>query len=192
MLCLLLAACGGPELAPLAPDARILAFGDSLTFGTGAAPDSAYPAVLSELTAHTVVNGGVPGEISEDGLARLPELLEAHSPALVVLVHGGNDALQNLPRDSTERNLDAMVKMSLAAGAQVVMLAVPGRNFTLSAPDFYEVVADNAGIPIDLDTLPSLMRDRSVKSDPVHFNAEGYRRMARAVHVLLSDAGALP
>ena len=84
-----------------------------------------------------------------------------------------------------------MVAAIRAADADVVMLGVPGRNLTLSAPAFYADVAEDLGVPIDLETLPGLMRDRSVKSDPVHFNAQGYRRMAEGVRDLLMDAGAL-
>ena len=96
-----------------------------------------------------------------------------------------------MPAGQTRENLEAMVGEIRAAGADVVMLGVPGRNLTLSAPAYYSEVADGLDVPIDLDTLPSLMRDRSVKSDPVHFNAEGYRRMAEGVRDLLIDAGAL-
>lgn len=191
LLCTLLTACGGPELAPLAPSAKVLAFGDSLTYGTGAA-GSGYPEALAELTGLPVVNAGVPGEVSARGRERLPALLAEHRPALVVLVHGGNDTLRNMPAARTRENLLAMIEASRGAGAQVVMLGVPGRNLTLSAPGYYGDVAEAAEVPVDLDVLPRLMRDRSVKSDSVHFNARGYRLMAEAVRDLLREAGALP
>jgi len=69
------------------PDATILCFGDSLTHGNGADPDEAYPAVLAELIGRTVINGGVPGEVTAAGVARLPGLLDEYHPALVVLLH---------------------------------------------------------------------------------------------------------
>lgn len=191
LLALLLSACGGPELEPLPPRATVLAFGDSLTYGTGAAGPG-YPEVLAELTGLAVVNAGVPGEVSARGRERLPSLLAEHRPALVVLVHGGNDTLRTMPAARTRENLLAMIEASRLAGAQVVMLGVPGRNLTLSAPGYYGDVAEATEVPVDLDTLPRLMRDRSVKSDPVHFNGRGYRLMAEAVRDLLRDAGALP
>lgn len=191
-LCLLLVACGGgPSVSPLETSATVLAFGDSLTRGTGAPAGSGYPEALADMTGLRVINAGIPGEVSSLGRERLPDLLAEHRPALVVLVHGGNDTLRRMPAGQTRENLKAMVGEIRAAGADVVMLGVPGRNLTLSAPAYYSEVADGLDVPIDLDTLPSLMRDRSVKSDPVHFNAEGYRRMAEGVRDLLIDAGAL-
>lgn len=191
-LCLLLVACGGgPSVSPLETSATVLAFGDSLTRGTGAPAGSGYPEALADMTGLRVINAGIPGEVSSLGRERLPDLLAEHRPALVVLVHGGNDTLRRMPAGQTRENLEAMVGEIRAAGADVVMLGVPGRNLTLSAPAYCSEVADGLDVPIDLDTLPSLMRDRSVKSDPVHFNAEGYRRMAEGVRDLLIDAGAL-
>lgn len=186
-----LGGCGGPELSPLPRDAVVLAFGDSLTRGTGAPPGAGYPEALAELTGLRVINAGVPGEVSARGRERLPSLLATHAPDLVVLVHGGNDILRRMPSRATREHLAAMVEEARTAGAQVVMLGVPGPSLTLSAPGYYADVAEAAGVPIDLDTLPALMRDVSVKSDQVHFNATGYRRMAQGVRDLLEDAGAL-
>lgn len=192
-LTLALAACGSePQLQPLAPDAVILAFGDSLTRGTGAAQGAGYPEVLAQRTGLRVINDGVPGEVSGRGLQRLESSLATHEPALVVLVHGGNDMLRRQPASDTRANLERMVELIRARGAQVVMLGVPGPSLTLAAPDFYAEVADAAAVPIDLATLPGLIRDSSMKSDQVHFNGAGYARMAAAVEELLRESGALP
>ncbi|WP_439106516.1 GDSL-type esterase/lipase family protein [Congregibacter sp.] len=188
---LCLAGCSDPSLNPLASDARILAFGDSLTYGTGAAPQHAYPAILEELTGIKVTNAGVPGELSAEGLMRLPRVLEEHKPHLVVLVHGGNDTLRNVSPSLTQANLVSMIQAIRKSGAEVMMLGVPGRNLTLSVPSYYEEVADRLEVPMDDAVLPRLMRDRSVKSDAVHFNKRGYRIMAAAVAELLEDSGAI-
>ena len=77
-------------------------------------------------------------------------------------------------------------------GAEAVVLGVPGPSLTLSAPGWYEEVAAEAGVPVDSDLLPRLIRDPALKSDRVHLDATGYRRMAEGVRDLLQDAGALP
>jgi lysophospholipase L1-like esterase len=192
-LILFLAACGrsGPSLAPLPPDGVILAFGDSLTHGTGAGTGESYPEVLARETGRRGVGAGVPGEVSGEGLRRLPGELERLRPALVVLVHGGNDLLRHRDRQETAANLRNMVRLAREAGAQVVLLGVPAPDLSLSAPPFYREVAEAEGVPADLELLPEILGKRSLKSDAVHPNAAGYRKLAQGVAALLRESGAL-
>jgi len=98
----LFAACSDDaRLQPLAAGATILAFGDSLTYGTGTSRDKAYPAVLERLIKHKVINAGIPGEVSKNGLARLPGLITAHRPDLIIICHGANDILRKLNLQNT-------------------------------------------------------------------------------------------
>ncbi|MDP2252857.1 MAG: GDSL-type esterase/lipase family protein, partial [Thiobacillus sp.] len=97
----LLAACDRvPTLPKLDSHDVIVAFGDSLTHGTGASADTAYPAVLASLTGLAVINAGVPGDTTSSGLARLPAVLEEHRPRLVLLCLGGNDMLRKQPESA--------------------------------------------------------------------------------------------
>lgn len=189
--CALQGCSSGPELTPLVSGARIVAFGDSLTYGTGAPAGQGYPEVLAALTGLTVINAGKPGETTAAGRERLPSVLADHNPDLVVLIHGGNDTLRRQPAETTRDNLAAMIGTIRASGAQVVMLAVPGASLTLAPPAYYAEVADAEAVPMDDGTLRRLMRSSAYKSDQVHFNAEGYRLMAEAVRDLLLASGAL-
>ena len=193
VLLALFVACGeGPQLRPLVAGDVILAFGDSLTHGTGVEPSKSYPSVLAELTGLRVVNAGVPGEQTARGLARLPGLLEEHAPRLVVLCHGGNDFLRRTQRHRTRENLRAMIQLIRAARADVVMLGVPRPGIFLSSADLYGELAAELSVPIDTEVLPELEARREYKSDQVHLNAAGYRQLAIAVHALLRGVGALP
>ncbi len=194
--CLLLMICAGcgesVRLEPLPPDAVVLAFGDSLTRGTGADADAAYPAVLARETGLRVINAGVPGEVSSDGLARLPGLLEQHRPRLVILCHGGNDVLRRLDPAQTRANLAAMVEAIRGHGAEVVLLGVPKFGLVASAAPWYPEIAEQYAIAYDGNIIPDLQHSPAHKSDSVHFNAEGYRLLAEAVRELLVRHGALP
>ena len=189
----LLCACSDSvSLKPLAADAVILAFGNSLTHGTGADPEESYPLVLAQRTGLKVINAGVPGELSADGLMRLPQTLAEVNPSLVILIHGGNDLLQRKGKQDAAKNLLAMIDLIRDTGAQVVMAGVPDFGLFLSTAKFYQQVAEQRTVPIDAEILPSLLSDQSMKSDTVHPNARGYRELALAMETLLRDNGALP
>ena len=192
-LLLFVAGCtSSPQLTPLAPDAVILAFGDSLTAGTGTTQDSSYPAVLSRLIGHRVVNGGVPGEVTAAGLERLPLLLDQEQPSLVLLCLGGNDFLQRLDPAKAEQNLRAMVGLLRERGIGVVLIGVPRLGWGLEVPTWYGDIAGEAGIPYEGKVVARVLADRSLKSDAIHPNAAGYQQMAEALVGLLNEAGALP
>ena len=193
ILCLVLAGCTPPpELEPLAADAVVLAFGDSLTFGTGAGPGESYPEVLSGLIGRTVVKAGVPGEVSTDGLLRLPALLDREQPALLLLSHGGNDQLQRLDPARLADNLRAMIREARDRNIAVVLIAVPAPGLSLRPLPLYAGIADEFGLAADLETVADILGDRALKSDYIHPNAAGYRRLALAVADLLRAAGAVP
>lgn len=190
---LLLAGCGEPtpRLSRLPADAVILAFGDSLTYGTGAKPQESYPAVLAVLSERRVVNAGIPGEVSVQGRERLPQLLDAHDPDLVILMHGGNDMLRQYDLEQTAENLRAMARMARERGAAVVLVGVPKPGFLLETARFYREIAQELDVPLEDEIVAEVESDRDLKSDTIHPNAEGYRRIAEAISQLLRNSGAL-
>jgi len=195
LLLVLLAGCGNapPPLPPLAPDAPILAFGDSLTYGTGASPAESYPAYLEVLTGHRVINAGVPGELSGAGVRRLPALLEQHRPGLLILCHGGNDLLRKVNEAELRRNLSTMIETALQRGASVVLVGVPrpALLFMDTAP-LYQEIAAQYRIPLENSILTELEADAGLKSDQIHPDSNGYQALARAIFQLLVDSGLLP
>lgn len=190
----LLVACGGstPELQPIPRSGILLAFGDSLTFGTGAPPEQSYPAHLQRLSQRKVINAGVPGEVSSQGLARLPEILDRYHPDLLLLCHGGNDILRGAPHERLTRNLVHMVELAQQRGIQVLLIGVPERSLFLRTAPLYEMVAQQTGIPVEDEVLTEVLQEKPLKSDRVHPNGQGYLRIAAAINRLLRERGALP
>ena len=162
----------------LADSDVILAFGDSLTFGTGANPEQSYPAQLAKLTGRTVINAGVPGEISEKALERLPELLNKHHPQLVILCHGGNDLLRKLNVAELESNLGKMVDLIQQSGAEVLLVSVPKPGLLMQASPVYQRIAEAKDVAIEDGIIAKVEAEIEWKSDPIHPNAIGYKKIA--------------
>lgn len=188
-----LAACGRevPALPRLGPDDKVLAFGDSLTYGTGAAPQESYPEVLSRVIGRTVVASGVPGETTSGGLDRLEAVLDEHEPRILLLCLGGNDLLRKVGAATIESNLRKMVEIARGRGIGVVMIAVPEPALFGGTASFYRRIAEDFGLPLEDEVLNDVLKDNRLKSDPIHPNAEGYRRIAEAIADLLREAGAV-
>jgi len=188
-----LAGCGRdvPRLPPLAADAIVLAFGDSLTYGTGAAAADSYPAALERLIGRKVASAGVPGEVSAQGLARLPRVLEQVEPQLLILCHGGNDLLRKLDAAALGGNLRAMVRLARDRGIAVVLVAVPRPGLFPSAHPVYAEVAGELALPVETEALAEILTDNALKSDPIHPNAQGYARLAERMAELLRKARAI-
>ncbi len=188
----LLAGCGGrPQLPPLAANAVVLAFGDSLTSGIGASTGESYPARLEALIGRKVVSAGVPGEASAQGLARLPSALDEAKPQLVILCHGGNDMLRKLDEAQAANNIRAMVRLARSRGAQVVLIGVPKPGLLPSPARFYAEIAREFRLPYEETALKKILTDNGLKSDLVHPNAAGYARLAEAIAALLRKTGAV-
>ena len=189
---LLLGGCSErPKLERLPSDAIVLAFGDSLTFGTSASEDESYPAQLERIIGRRVVRAGVPGEVSAQALARLPAALDEHAPHLLLLCIGGNDFLRRLGNQQAERNVREMVRLAKSRGVAVMLIATPEPGFTVTAPAFYSTIAREFRLPYEEGIIGQVLRDSSLKADPIHPNARGYRLIAERVADQLKQSGAI-
>ncbi|MEJ5990945.1 GDSL-type esterase/lipase family protein [Ramlibacter sp. PS3R-8] len=185
------------RLASLPAGATVLALGDSITFGTGASPQGSYPAVLAGLTGWNVVNAGVPGDTSAAALARLPELLQQHSPALVLVSIGGNDFLRRMPPDSTRANIRSICKQAREAGAQVLLVGIPEASALAAAARslgdhaMYEELAAELKLPLHAGGWSRVLSDPALRSDAIHANAQGYEAFATGLAQRLRELGLL-
>ncbi|MDP6524239.1 MAG: GDSL-type esterase/lipase family protein [Kiritimatiellia bacterium] len=177
-----------PHIAQITPDSKVLAFGDSLTRGTGASKKQSYPSVLAGLIGCSVINCGVPGELTSDGLRRLPSILAKHRPDLVILCHGGNDLIHSHDASEVAENLAAMIELVQGRGADVILLGVPKPGLRLKTASFYEDVAEEYNVLCDSRVVTEVLSSSSSRSDHAHPNARGYKRMAAAVAKLIESA----
>jgi lysophospholipase L1-like esterase len=193
-------ACGRskpPALQAVPAGSVVLAIGDSITHGIGAAPEAAYPAQLAELTGWKVINGGVPGDTSAQILARLPALLAEHRPTLVILSAGGNDFLRRLPAADTEDHLRRSVTAIRKAGALVVLVAVPRPTLVaafgagLSDHPLYDKLANEMALPLHAGGWARVLGDEKLRSDQIHANAAGYREFSQGLTTTLRAAALL-
>jgi lysophospholipase L1-like esterase len=188
----ILCSCGkGPQLPKLDRDGVVLAFGDSITYGTGARSGESYPAVLQQMIKRKVVNAGVPGELSEQGLLRLPVVLNKYQPKLLILCHGGNDILRSKDLDLMEANVEAMVRLAQERGVAVVLLGVPRISLFLSVADQFRTIAEVTDVVFIADLVADILDDKSLKSDAIHPNDKGYRKMAEQIYSELQNSGAI-
>ncbi|HIP75587.1 MAG TPA: arylesterase [Psychromonas hadalis] len=165
-----LAACSEPkDMLPTLNDTQpILAFGDSLTFGYGANPSQSYPAQLSQLIGKQIINKGINGELSEEGLKRLPSLIDKLQPQLLLLCHGANDMLQKKDLTIMQSNVRKMVEIAQSRGVQVVLISVPKVGLILSPPPQYSQIAAQLNIPLENDIISDVLQNPSLHSDMIH------------------------
>ena len=181
-----------PAPAPAAAnDSRpvIAAFGDSLTAGYGADPGQSYPDFLqkeldSRGLSYRVVNEGISGNTTKDGVDRIKDVL-ALKPRVVIVAFGGNDGLRGLPIAATRTNLDQILTEITGSGAKIVLggITLPpnyGPEYIQQFNETYALAAKKFHAPL----LPFLLKDvygvpGSMQEDGIHATAQGNRQVAK-------------
>jgi len=204
--CLMLGACGNPpeagapsrpQSAPAAePPPRddrpvIVAFGDSLSAGFGVDGGRSYPDFLQQALdrqawRYRVVNAGISGDTSSDGLDRVDHVI-ALRPAIVIVEFGANDGLRGLPVANTRANLEQIIEALQKAGARVVLagMTLPpnyGPDYIRAFSGMYAELAKKyqlALVPFLLEGVGG--HQRYMQADGLHPNVEGNRRVAENV-----------
>ncbi|MDP3037401.1 MAG: arylesterase [Rhodocyclaceae bacterium] len=193
---LLVGACGRePKHSPLPAGSVVLALGDSVTFGTGATSGEDYPTQLASITGWAILNHGIPGDTSAGLQARVDTVLSETNPALVIVEIGGNDFLRRQPEAETKENVRAILKRIRQTGIPVVLVATPkftqlGAAFGL-LPDspIYAELAEEEQVPLVPAIFARVLADPKLKSDHIHPNAAGYRKLAEGIAAELVNYG---
>ena len=193
---LLLFACGKSKKLPaISAGKTVLAFGDSVTFGTGAAPGEDWPTLLAQKTGWPIVNAGIPGDTAEAGKRRFGALLEQHQPALVIIEIGGNDFLRRRDPKAVKEDLRGMIRAARQQGAQVVLVAVPELSLlgalTRAPSDspIYEELGDEENIPVIEKVFSEILSQPELCADQIHPNVRGYQQMAEGIYQSLVKTG---
>jgi acyl-CoA thioesterase-1 len=186
-----------PQPASVTTDHRplIVCFGDSLTAGYGAEFGKSYPDYLqADLDAkgyhYRVVNQGVSGNTTKDGVERLDSIVTM-KPAIVVVEFGGNDGLRGLPIEDSRSNLDKIIATLKAGGAKVVLAGITlppdyGPDYIKQFNDTYSLLAKKYKVPM----LPFLLKgvfgvEGMMQRDNTHATAEGNKIVAANVFPLV-------
>ena len=161
----------------------ILAFGDSLTAGFGLPAQESFPVQLaarlkSQGIDAKVINGGVSGDTTADGVAQLGWVL-ADKPEFVLLELGANDMLRCIDPAAVRANLDTMIRRFQASGARVLLLgmrATPdcGPDYQRRFDRIYPGLAQQDHVPLYPFFLQGIaMKPQFNQPDMKHPNAKG-------------------
>ncbi|WP_319534147.1 arylesterase [uncultured Vibrio sp.] len=161
---------------------KLLVLGDSLSAGYNMPIEKSWPSLLPNvLLEHgqnvTVVNGSISGDTTGNGLARLPQLLEQHSPSIVLIELGANDGLRGFPPNLITSNLSKMITMIKDFGAEVIMMQIRvppnyGKRYSDMFYDIYPKLAEHQQVqlmPFFLEhviTKPDWMMDDGLHPKP--------------------------
>ncbi len=174
-----LVACS-PDVPNLdSPGTTIVVLGDSIAAGVGSGPGQAYPELLATRLGTEVINAGVSGNTSADGLARIDKVL-AENPWMVIIELGGNDLLRRVPPEETEQNLRGIIDRVISARAVPVLVELDA-PFGGDYRAIYERLGEEYSIPVVEETLGEILSDRNLKADTIHPNAEGQKILAEAI-----------
>ena len=184
-----------PTKASLPVDTRpaIVAFGDSLTAGFGAEPGNSFPDFLQKDLDRAglkwqVINAGVSGDTTTDGVNRLSEVL-SYKPRIVIVEFGGNDGLRGLPIETTRANLEQIIASLLNSGATVILagMTLPPNYGPDYIHQFEQIYRDLAAkyklrrIPFLLEGVATVATRNLMQRDGLHPTAQGNAIVAETV-----------
>ena len=165
--------------------ADVIAFGDSLIEGVGSTNGKDFVSLLSQRIGYPIVNLGVSGNTTAQGLARIEELAR-YNPKVVLLLLGGNDHLRKVPIEETFANLGKLIEEIQSRGAIVLLLGVRGSLLGDRFEEHFEDLAERYQTAYVPDVLDGLFRRAEYMSDAIHPNDAGYTIIADRIYPVLA------
>jgi len=170
----------------LKPNSKILSFGDSITYGYNLKKEQNYPSKLSKLLNIEVVNSGINGNTTEDGLNRIEEEINLISPDLIILCLGGNDFIQKIPVEETKENLIKIIKIIKKKNIKIILIGTPNLNiYGFYSMDFFEDIAKKENIILNNKVLLKIIKNNNLKIDEVHPNEKGYEILSKEISKMI-------
>ena len=169
----------------------IATFGDSISAGFGVEPGKSYPEDLQRLIdkaglKYRVLNLGVSGDTTTDGVERLSSVIVSH-PEIVIVEFGGNDGLRGQPVSSSKSNLAAIIEGLQKAGSKVVLagMTLPrnyGPEYIASFDGIFQELAKQYKVTLIPFILEGVGGNPALtQPDGIHPTAEGAQIVAENV-----------
>ncbi|MES2213236.1 MAG: GDSL-type esterase/lipase family protein [Patescibacteria group bacterium] len=163
----------------------IVAFGDSLVEGRGSTPGNDFVSLLSRKIHKPILNLGVAGNTTEDGLGRLDDVLK-QNPGTVIVLFGGNDYIRNIPRERTFENLRQIISTLQQDGVFVILLGIQGGILTDSYESSFDALAQETNVLYVPNVLGGLFGNPKFMSEVVHPNDLGYAKIADKIYNIIA------
>ena len=168
---------------PPSGGSTIVVLGDSLTSGHSVNPGESYVDRLEQRFGVSIVNAGISGNVTADGLKRLDRDVLSEDPRIVLVFLGGNDMLRKTAPESQFRDLREIVRRIQATGAFVILvgLEAPPLMSSTDYGDLYEEVAREMGTGYVPNAMGGVFGRPSLMADSIHPNAAGHEKMAKRI-----------
>ncbi|MBX4197730.1 arylesterase [Candidatus Parcubacteria bacterium] len=162
----------------------IVAFGDSLVAGTGATYHKEFVSLLSEKLRIPIINEGVIGNTTRDGLARIDDVLK-HDPKLVIILLGGNDVLRKISKEETFQNLEKIVQKVQDSGSMVLLIGIQGGVLRDPYKEEFEALSEKYQTAYVESVLNGMIGKPEYMFDAIHPNDVGYAKIADRLYPIV-------
>lgn len=163
----------------------IVAFGDSLVEGVGATPGNDFVPILSKKLGVPIINAGRSGDTTDSALARIESDVIAKNPKIVIVLLGGNDILNQTPKETMFKNLTAIIDAIQTRGAAVILIGIRGGLFYDAYHKDFKELAKQKGAFYVADALKGVLGNPELMSDTIHPNDTGYAMLASRIEPVL-------